>query len=76
MTVFHHDSRQSVPWNIMIAADGIVHKKKLLLYPSHLPRFYSDEVTWTIDMQFLWGPGLLISPVLDPVGLTLLVFIT
>ncbi|KFR15019.1 Maltase-glucoamylase, intestinal [Opisthocomus hoazin] len=31
-----------------------------------LHEFYSDEVTWTIDMQFLWGPGLLISPVLDP----------
>nr|XP_009938377.1 PREDICTED: sucrase-isomaltase, intestinal-like [Opisthocomus hoazin] len=33
---------------------------------SIVKQFYSDEVTWTIDMQFLWGPGLLISPVLDP----------
>uniref|UniRef100_A0A672ULX4 alpha-glucosidase n=1 Tax=Strigops habroptila TaxID=2489341 RepID=A0A672ULX4_STRHB len=34
-----------------------------------LHEFYSDEETWSIDKQFLWGPGLLISPVLDPVGL-------
>ncbi|KAM9274801.1 sucrase-isomaltase, intestinal [Cariama cristata] len=31
-----------------------------------LHEFYSDEVTWSVDKQFLWGPGLLISPVLDP----------
>ncbi|XP_026522804.1 sucrase-isomaltase, intestinal [Notechis scutatus] len=31
-----------------------------------LHEFYSDEATWTIDRQFLWGPGLLITPVLDP----------
>ncbi|XP_075013544.1 sucrase-isomaltase, intestinal isoform X1 [Calonectris borealis] len=31
-----------------------------------LHEFYSDEVTWSVDRQFLWGPGLLISPVLDP----------
>uniref|UniRef100_A0A8B9VXL6 alpha-glucosidase n=1 Tax=Anas zonorhyncha TaxID=75864 RepID=A0A8B9VXL6_9AVES len=34
-----------------------------------LHEFYSDEVTWEVDRQFLWGPGLLISAVLDPVGL-------
>uniref|UniRef100_A0A8B9FM50 alpha-glucosidase n=1 Tax=Amazona collaria TaxID=241587 RepID=A0A8B9FM50_9PSIT len=34
-----------------------------------LHEFYSDEETWNIYKQFLWGPGLLISPVLDPVGL-------
>ncbi|KAJ0063496.1 hypothetical protein NL108_002787, partial [Boleophthalmus pectinirostris] len=28
--------------------------------------FYSDSATWTIDRQFLWGKGLLITPVLDP----------
>nr|XP_033813496.1 sucrase-isomaltase, intestinal isoform X3 [Geotrypetes seraphini] len=28
--------------------------------------FYSDEATWGVDRQFLWGPGLLITPVLDP----------
>ncbi|KAJ7995347.1 hypothetical protein DPEC_G00243620 [Dallia pectoralis] len=28
--------------------------------------FYSDERTWTIDRQFLWGKSLLITPVLDP----------
>ncbi|XP_022104698.1 maltase-glucoamylase, intestinal-like [Acanthaster planci] len=27
--------------------------------------FTSDSVTWDIDRQFLWGPALLISPVLD-----------
>lgn len=47
-----------------------IKKNQLLLYPSHIPRFYTDELTWNVDRQFLWGPGLLISPVLDPVGLT------
>ncbi|XP_029441992.1 LOW QUALITY PROTEIN: maltase-glucoamylase, intestinal-like, partial [Rhinatrema bivittatum] len=28
--------------------------------------FYSNETTWDVDRQFLWGPGLLITPVLDP----------
>ncbi|XP_066565478.1 sucrase-isomaltase, intestinal isoform X2 [Amia ocellicauda] len=28
--------------------------------------FYTDEATWTVDRQFLWGPYLLITPVLDP----------
>ncbi|XP_040513111.1 maltase-glucoamylase, intestinal isoform X2 [Gallus gallus] len=28
--------------------------------------FYSDEATWDIDQQFLWGPALLITPVMDP----------
>uniref|UniRef100_A0A8C6XHF7 P-type domain-containing protein n=1 Tax=Naja naja TaxID=35670 RepID=A0A8C6XHF7_NAJNA len=31
-----------------------------------LHEFYADEATWTIDRQLLWGPGLLITPVLDP----------
>uniref|UniRef100_A0A8C0F366 alpha-glucosidase n=1 Tax=Bubo bubo TaxID=30461 RepID=A0A8C0F366_BUBBB len=39
-----------------------------------LHEFYSDEVTWSVDRQFLWGPGLLISPVLDPVGLAAILF--
>ncbi|NXL92542.1 MGA protein, partial [Alectura lathami] len=30
-----------------------------------LHEFYSDEETWGVDRQFLWGPGLLISAVLD-----------
>ncbi|XP_042747732.1 maltase-glucoamylase, intestinal-like [Lagopus leucura] len=30
--------------------------------------FYSDEATWDVDKQFLWGPALLITPVMDPVG--------
>ncbi|XP_056354560.1 sucrase-isomaltase, intestinal [Oenanthe melanoleuca] len=47
-----------------------------LLYRAHargdtvvrplLHEFYSDETTWDIDRQFLWGPGLLISPALEP----------
>ncbi|XP_059335060.1 sucrase-isomaltase, intestinal isoform X1 [Ammospiza nelsoni] len=47
-----------------------------LLYKAHtrgdtvtrplLHEFYSDEITWGIDRQFLWGAGLLISPVLEP----------
>uniref|UniRef100_UPI00398F668E maltase-glucoamylase n=1 Tax=Pristiophorus japonicus TaxID=55135 RepID=UPI00398F668E len=31
-----------------------------------LHEFPSDNATWTIDRQFLWGPALLITPVLDP----------
>ncbi|XP_029334199.1 maltase-glucoamylase, intestinal isoform X3 [Mus caroli] len=30
-----------------------------------LHEFYDDDNTWGIDRQFLWGPGLLITPVLD-----------
>uniref|UniRef100_A0A670IE62 Maltase n=1 Tax=Podarcis muralis TaxID=64176 RepID=A0A670IE62_PODMU len=33
--------------------------------------FYADPATWAIDRQFLWGPGLLITPVLDAVCLIL-----
>uniref|UniRef100_A0A8C3J0N4 Maltase-glucoamylase n=1 Tax=Calidris pygmaea TaxID=425635 RepID=A0A8C3J0N4_9CHAR len=33
-----------------------------------LHEFYSEEATWGVDKQFLWGPGLLITPVLEPVG--------
>ncbi|KAL0973463.1 hypothetical protein UPYG_G00204070 [Umbra pygmaea] len=28
--------------------------------------FYTDDKTWTVDRQFLWGKHLLITPVLDP----------
>lgn len=28
-------------------------------------RFYQDSNTWDVYQQFLWGPGLLITPVLD-----------
>ncbi|XP_064158335.1 sucrase-isomaltase, intestinal [Anguilla rostrata] len=28
--------------------------------------FYSDNATWAVDRQFLWGPHLLITPVLEP----------
>ncbi|KAI7802409.1 putative maltase-glucoamylase [Triplophysa rosa] len=31
-----------------------------------LHEFVTDETTWSIDKQFLWGPALLITPVLDP----------
>ncbi|KAM9316521.1 sucrase-isomaltase, intestinal [Gastrophryne carolinensis] len=31
-----------------------------------LHEFYSDKETWAIDQQFLWGPGLLITPILNP----------
>ncbi|XP_072330551.1 sucrase-isomaltase, intestinal [Scyliorhinus torazame] len=31
-----------------------------------LHEFPSDNLTWTVDRQFLWGPALLITPVLDP----------
>ncbi|XP_003791606.1 maltase-glucoamylase, intestinal [Otolemur garnettii] len=30
-----------------------------------LHEFYGDSNTWDVDRQFLWGPGLLITPVLD-----------
>ncbi|XDV11576.1 hypothetical protein PO909_000477, partial [Leuciscus waleckii] len=31
-----------------------------------LHEFVTDENTWKIDRQFLWGPALLITPALDP----------
>lgn len=31
-------------------------------------RFVTDSVTHTIDRQLLWGPALLITPVVDQVG--------
>ncbi|XP_053315016.1 sucrase-isomaltase, intestinal [Spea bombifrons] len=31
-----------------------------------LHEFYSDPETWAIDQQFLWGPALLITPILNP----------
>ncbi|XP_043925917.1 maltase-glucoamylase, intestinal-like [Protopterus annectens] len=31
-----------------------------------LHEFFSDNITWSIDRQFLWGPAFLITPVLDP----------
>ncbi|NXC50572.1 MGA protein, partial [Penelope pileata] len=31
-----------------------------------LHEFYADEATWAVDRQFLWGPALLITPVLEP----------
>ncbi|XP_031791831.1 maltase-glucoamylase, intestinal [Piliocolobus tephrosceles] len=30
-----------------------------------LHEFYKDNSTWDVHQQFLWGPGLLITPVLD-----------
>ncbi|NXA12159.1 MGA protein, partial [Sapayoa aenigma] len=39
-----------------------------------LHEFYSDETTWDVDMQFLWGPGLLISPALEPAIVSLFTF--
>ncbi|KAJ8368022.1 hypothetical protein SKAU_G00080500 [Synaphobranchus kaupii] len=33
---------------------------------SLMHEFYNDSTTWTVDRQFLWGPYLLITPVLDP----------
>lgn len=32
-----------------------------------LCRFVEDKMTWEIYRQFLWGPALLISPVLEQV---------
>uniref|UniRef100_A0A8C0UNJ2 Maltase-glucoamylase, intestinal-like n=1 Tax=Cyanistes caeruleus TaxID=156563 RepID=A0A8C0UNJ2_CYACU len=31
-----------------------------------LHEFYAEEATWDVNGQFLWGPGLLITPVLEP----------
>lgn len=31
-------------------------------------RFYEDTNSWVEDTQFLWGPALLITPVLKQVG--------
>ena len=35
---------------------------------SLVSRFYEDSNTWDVYQQFLWGPGLLITPVLDEVS--------
>lgn len=32
---------------------------------SLISRFYGDSSTWDVHQQFLWGPGLLITPVLE-----------
>lgn len=32
---------------------------------SLISRFYGDSSTWDVHQQFLWGPGLLITPVLN-----------
>ncbi|PIK61599.1 putative sucrase-isomaltase, intestinal [Apostichopus japonicus] len=37
--------------------------------------FTSDSETWGIDRQFLWGPGLMITPVLDEGGLSVNAYI-
>ncbi|XP_054838775.1 sucrase-isomaltase, intestinal [Eublepharis macularius] len=42
------------------------HTKGTTVARPVLHEFYSDKNTWVIDRQFLWGPGLLITPVLDP----------
>lgn len=31
----------------------------------HCKRFVQDKLTWDNDRQMLWGPALLISPVLE-----------
>ena len=69
MTLFSHNSRQSVLGNTRINDDGIALQSQLLL--RSFSRFYSDEGTWAVDRQFLWGPGLLISAVMDQVGLSI-----
>lgn len=40
-----------------------------------LHEFYSDPETWGIDNQFLWGPGLLITPILNPNSVNAYVYI-
>ncbi|KAF5914482.1 hypothetical protein HPG69_016433 [Diceros bicornis minor] len=42
-------------------ARPLVHE---LYLPSLFSRFYQDPATWEVYEQFLWGPGLLITPVL------------
>ncbi|XP_015266282.1 PREDICTED: sucrase-isomaltase, intestinal [Gekko japonicus] len=41
------------------------HTKGTTVARAVLHEFYSDNNTWSIDRQFLWGSGLLITPVLD-----------
>ncbi|KAL8187967.1 UNVERIFIED_CONTAM: hypothetical protein K2H54_058646 [Gekko kuhli] len=41
------------------------HTKGTTVARAVLHEFYSDSNTWNIDRQFLWGSGLLITPVLD-----------
>lgn len=45
------------------------------LHCTVLTRFPEDENTWSIDRQFMFGPSLLISPALDEVRSSLIIFI-
>lgn len=42
--------------------EGLAH---LPVSVSLISRFYKDNSTWDVYRQFLWGPGLLITPVLN-----------
>ena len=46
---------------------GLETAKKSAIHAVLFNRFAGDKETWGIDRQFLWGPSLLISPVLDEV---------
>ncbi|KAI8479947.1 hypothetical protein Bbelb_423330 [Branchiostoma belcheri] len=41
------------------------HTQGSTVVRSLMHEFIEDKLTWSIDRQFLWGPALLISPVLD-----------
>lgn len=47
---------------------------KVQLCLSHPDRFVQDRNTWSIDEQFLWGPALLISPVMKLVSFFLTIY--
>lgn len=50
-------------WGGLLGSIGPDLSERLLI-----SRFYGDSSTWDVHQQFLWGPGLLITPVLDEVS--------
>ncbi|NWU39767.1 MGA protein, partial [Hylia prasina] len=70
-TKFHEMSR-----NVLNIRYTLLPYLYTLLYDAHahgstvirpvLHEFVQDRTTWDIDEQFLWGPALLISPVMRP----------
>lgn len=53
----------------LVAIQGAARQYWGLHLPSLCSRFYQDPATWEVHEQFLWGPGLLITPVLHEVCL-------
>ncbi len=54
----HHHSTESFPFQHNVHGSSVIR--------ALWDEFPSDRSTWGIDAQFLWGSGLLVSPVVLP----------